>query len=247
MRKFENSREWALAVFEVIMHQYREEWLEKYTIKNGLSTIFLAGAPGAGKTEFLETVLNTENFIVIDIDKYRQYFKGYTGNNAELYQDSSSRVATRIFDYCIKHNLKLIFDGTLTSDIWLKNIKKAVDKCRRIGVVLIYQDPVISYAYTIARQERNERKVSIDAFLKIYYNSIRYTFEIVEKYLDIQFVIASKDKRRQWRQRFFRKKDRFDKYFRVEYNAEVLRNKLCQLNWNTLYNIKCKLWLIKKQ
>lgn len=123
----------------------------------------------------------------------------------------------------------------------MKNIKKALKKNRKIGVALIYQDPVISYAYTIARQERSERKVDIDTFLRIYYSSIRYVFEIVEKHAEIQFVIGSKNKNREWNQVFYRKKDKFDKHFRVEYNQQVLRNKLCQLNGNTLYNIKCKL------
>lgn len=245
MKIFENSKEWAIEVFEMIIQGYVNEWIEKYAITNWLSTIFLAGAPGAGKTEFLETVLDTENFIVIDIDKYRQYFKWYNGRNADLYQDSCSRVATRIFDYCIKNNLKLIFDGTLTSEIWLKNIKKALEKERKMGIVLIYQDPVISYSYTIARQERNERKVDIDTFLRIYYSSIHYVFEVVEKYTEIQFVIGSKNKKREWKQFFYRKKDKFDKHFHVEYNEKALRDKLCQLNGNTLYNIKCKLWLIK--
>ena len=110
-----------------------------------------------------------------------------------------------------------------------------------MGIVLIYQDPVISYSYTIARQERNERKVDIDTFLRIYYSSIHYVFEIVEKYTEIQFVIGSKNKKREWKQFFYRKKDKFDKHFHVEYNEKALRDKLCQLNGNTLYNIKCKL------
>lgn len=227
--KFENSKDWAKALAEHLLQCYEKDWLDKYEIENWLSTIFLAWAPWSWKTEFLETVLNTEKFLVIDIDKYRSYFSWYNWSNADLYQDSSSRVATRIFDYCIKNNLKVIFDWTLTSEIWVKNIKKSIEKNRKIWIVLIYQDPAISYSYTIIRQDKNERKVCLDVFIKIYYNSIKYCFEVIEKYKNIQFIVWSKNKNRKWLQLSFTSKHKFDKYFKVEYNPVTLKEKLLKL------------------
>lgn len=224
-KKFENSKEWAKELANFLIAQY-EQNIKKYKIDHSISTIFLAWAPWAGKTEFLEKILSSECFVVIDIDKYRWYFEGYDGSNAELYQDSSSRVATKIFEYCIKNHLKIIFDGTLTSEIWVKNITKSLDKHRKIWVILIYQDPIISYSYTLARQDRNERKVSIDAFIRIYYNSIKYCFEVTAKHKDISFIIWSKNKNRERKQITFKSKDKFDKHFRVEYNDSALRKKL---------------------
>jgi hypothetical protein len=182
-------------------------------------------------------VLNKENFIIIDIDKYRNYFEWYSWKNAWEYQDCSSRVATKIFDYCIKNDLKIIFDWTLTSNIWLKNVEKALNKDRKIWMVLIYQDPVISFSYTIARQIRNERNVSIETFLRIYFNSIKYCFEIKEKYWDkIHFIIWAKNKLGERRQRIFKEadKNRFDKYFKVWYNEIELKQKLEKLQVSLL-------------
>lgn len=240
--KFRNTKDWAKLLANFLISQYEKDWIDKYKIDKSLSTIFLAWAPWAWKTEFLETVLKYENFMVIDIDKYRDFFEWYNWKNADLYQDSSSRVATKIFDYCIKNDLKVIFDWTLTSEMWIKNIKKSLDKNRKIWVILIYQDPVISYSYTIVRQENNERKVSMDAFLRIYYNSIKYCFQVVEEHKNIQFIIWSKNKNRKRKQMIFHNKDRFDKYFNVEYNSENLKEKLEKLNEKSILQLIQWLW-----
>jgi hypothetical protein len=232
-QKFKNTSEWAKELASFLIQSYINEWIEKYKLQNNnLSTIFIAWAPWAWKTEFVETVLDNKNFIVIDIDKYRNYFEWYNWKNAEEYQDCSSRVATRIFDYCIKNDLKVIFDWTLTSDIWKKNIEKALHKDRKIWIVLIYQDPTISFSYTIARQIKNERKVSTEAFLRIYFNSIKYCFEMKERYWDkIHFVVWAKNKDRKRKQHIFtwNDKENFDKYFKIWYNELELKQKLEKL------------------
>ncbi len=240
--KFQNSKEWAKMLANFLISMYENEKLDKYKLSDWISTIFLAWAPWAWKTEFLETVLVSESFMVIDIDKYRSYFEWYNWKNADLYQDSSSRVATKIFDYCIKKDLKVIFDGTLTSEMWVKNIKKSLDKNRKIWIILIYQDPIISYLYTILRQENNERKVSIEAFLRIYYNSIKYCFEVSQKYKNIEFIIWSKDKNRKRQQMVFTNKDRFDKKFNIEYNSDDLKEKLEKLKEKNILQLIQWLW-----
>ena len=205
--------------------------------------IFVAWAPWAWKSEFINSVLDCTNFIVIDIDEYRKYFDWYNWKNAREYQDCSSRVATKIYDYCIKNNLKVIFDGTLTSNMGIKNIQKWHKKWRKMWIVLIYQDPIISYAFTKARQIQNTRNVDIKTFIKIYYNSILYCFDVIRKYKSIQIVVASKSKNRDWKQNVFTDKSKFDKYYGVEYNSDVLKESLIDLEQNDdlLSNIR-KLW-----
>lgn len=244
--KFEKTNDWAKKAAKFIIEELEKSGIQRYKAIKWLSTILIAWAPWSWKTEFVNTILDTKNFIVIDIDKYREYFIWYTWKNADEYQDCSSRVATKIFDYCIKNNLKVIFDGTLTARIWVKNIEKSKKKNRKIGIVLIYQDPLISYWFTLARQVDNKRNVSIDAFLRIYYNSIQYCFESTSQYTDIQFIVWSKNKQRVWKQFSMSDKTKFDKYFRVDYNADTLRKKLEKLhegdNLLTLIN-----WIWKKK
>ncbi|WP_368267005.1 zeta toxin family protein, partial [Enterococcus sp. RTP21361st1_A6_RTP21361_211029] len=51
------------------------------------TAIFMAGSPGAGKTEATQTLtaLNS-NLCVIDADKFRELFPGYAGNNSDEFQ-----------------------------------------------------------------------------------------------------------------------------------------------------------------
>lgn len=226
--KFENSKEWAKILSEYLISKI-EKQKEKYQVDNYFSSLFVAWASWAWKTEFVSSILDNHHYIIIDIDKYRSFFKWYNWKNAKNYQDACSRVATSIFEYCLKNNLKFIFDWTLSSEMWITNIKKVIKKWRTPNIVLVYQDPMISYYYTKTRQEKDERQVSIESFLRIYYNSIKYCFEI-QKDLKIEFIVASKERKKREKAKFeiykFIDKREFDKIYKIEYNIEKLEKRL---------------------
>lgn len=58
-------------------------------------TIFMAGTPGAGKTEFSITLIETfgGSFIRIDADEIRERMRplGYNGLNADIFQDAANK------------------------------------------------------------------------------------------------------------------------------------------------------------
>ena len=64
---------------------------------------FMAGSPGAGKTEAAQTltVLNS-NLCVIDADKFRVLFPGYVGNNSDEFQRGSSLLVDAALDLVLK-------------------------------------------------------------------------------------------------------------------------------------------------
>lgn len=223
--KFENSKEWAKNLIEFLIVEIEKE-KEKFIVQEEFSSIFVAWAPWAWKTEFVETILNDSNYIIIDIDNYRSYFLWYNWKNAKDYQDSCSRVATWILEYCLKNNLQFIFDGTLSSEMWKNNIKKVLRKNRVPNIILVYQDPMLSYFYTKVRQEKNERSVSQESFIRIYYNSIKYCFEI-KKQFDCNFVVVSKNKERKtYRISEIENKEKFDKDYKISYNINALISNL---------------------
>ena len=56
-------------------------------------SIFMAGSPGAGKTEASKALIEEiggEPIIRIDPDELREYFPGYTGQNSSLFQAGAS-------------------------------------------------------------------------------------------------------------------------------------------------------------
>ena len=225
MKKYDPNVAWASMLAKYLIRQIQERGLEKYKItSDSMATILLSWAPWSWKTEFAQTIENLQNYIIIDIDQYRNFFRGYSHANAWKYQDCCSRVATKIFKFCITNELKVIFDGTLTSDISLQNISHALRKKRSIGIVLMYQDPHLSYLYTKIRMEKNERNVGIDTFIKIYFNSIEFTFQALEKCPSVHFIIASKEQDSTWNiNDNIRDRDTFDNRYHIHYNESRLR------------------------
>jgi UDP-N-acetylglucosamine kinase len=68
---------------------------------------FMAGTPGAGKTEFSKRLI--ENFSVkplrIDTDELREKIPGYTGANSKVVQGAASVALDRILDRVLKDRL----------------------------------------------------------------------------------------------------------------------------------------------
>lgn len=62
-------------------------------------SLFMAGSPGAGKTEASRALANElGDFLIIDPDELRGLIPGYSGNNSWLVQDAVSRIVERILD-----------------------------------------------------------------------------------------------------------------------------------------------------
>ena len=171
--------------------------INKYSIKDtkDISSIFLAGSPGAGKTEFLDTVFKDirDLFIIINIDEYRKLFEWYQWENSSDFQQSSVHVADKILKYCFKNNLNFIFDGTFRN---FNKVEQNLNQCKKYqrscSIVLIYQDPRISFYYTFLRKLKKQRNVPIEVFVDGFYGSIENTFKAKKYFPKVHLLIAHK-------------------------------------------------------
>merc|ERR1712000_651725 len=82
-------------------------------------SVFMAGSPGAGKTEASKALLEQfdSEVIRIDADEYRDEFReqGYTGDNSWLFQPAVSILVEKVYDLVIGQKQSFILDGTLTN------------------------------------------------------------------------------------------------------------------------------------
>src|SRR3989344_4958057 len=83
-------------------------------------SVFMAGSPGAGKTEsslwLIESLSGGGHSVLrIDPDDLRPRFPNYTGKNSSLFQPATSIVADRMQDLAIDQSQNYVFDGTLTN------------------------------------------------------------------------------------------------------------------------------------
>lgn len=77
-------------------------------------TVFMAGAPGVGKTEISKRLIETFQTkpIRIDADEIREICPGYNGANSHIFQSASTTGVHILYDYVLARKLNVILDAT---------------------------------------------------------------------------------------------------------------------------------------
>ncbi len=137
-------------------------------------SVFMAGSPGAGKTESsknLITILKDNHPILrIDPDDLRPKFEEYSGNNSSLFIYSTSIIADRMQDYALSNKQSFVFDGTFSNlDRSRENIKRSLKKERFVQILYVYQEPLQAWNFVKAREIKDGRKVPKEAFIEQYF------------------------------------------------------------------------------
>lgn len=149
--------------------------------KEGRVSVFMSGAPGAGKTEFSKCLLNnvfgfnTKLIVRIDPDEIRVKIPMYIQGKAELFNKATNKGVEILIDHCFdrRKNKSFLLDGTLSNyDIARKNIDRALSKNRNIVVYYVYRDPVISWEFTQKREKTEGRNIPKESFIEQYFGSI---------------------------------------------------------------------------
>lgn len=179
--KFPTTPEWIEQASQYIISQITKDFkkltFDPIRFPDEVTAIFMAGAPGSGKTEFIESVLKYFDFFFIDIDSYRGLFDGYRGDNAWEYQQAMSKVVNRVMEYCMENNIRFILDGTFKSGRHsLGNIRECKRHGRNVDIYFIYQNPYISYLYTFLREINEERNIEVPKFVDCFYKSINNVY-----------------------------------------------------------------------
>ncbi len=129
---------------------------------------FMAGIPGAGKTEFVEGLQGSlqRKHIVIEHDKLVEYIDGYKPEDYYNFRKAGSVLVTKLFKYCLEKGYSFIFDGTLSHDNGYKNIKKALDHGYSVVVIYIHQDIVSAWKLTQDRELVKKRSIERNGFIE---------------------------------------------------------------------------------
>lgn len=235
MKKFHKDDDWIKQLFEYLKW---EIWnLDDYKIVNSnyISAIFLAWAPWAWKTEFLDTIFTElkENFIIIDIDKYRDFFIWYNWDNSSEYQNASVKVADKILKYCFKNQLNFIFDWTFRN---FNKVSQNFNQCKKYHrkslITFIYQEPRISFYYTFLRKLDKKRNVPIEVFIDWFYDSIFNVFKAIKIFTDVDLIIAHKK---------YNPLNKNQSKFLIDYKTKTIKK------FTTKYKISYENWLFKNK
>lgn len=155
------------------LKQNKSLFIKEYTKDGSVNSkdppisLFMAGSPGAGKTEFSRRLV--ENFnnkpIIIDADEIRKFFPEYRGDNAHIFQDAANKGVNLLYDHALDHDLNMILDGTFAYGGAMENINRSLSKGRKVFIYYIYQDPEIAWMFTQKREALEHRKVTVGLFI----------------------------------------------------------------------------------
>ncbi|MEK7102828.1 MAG: zeta toxin family protein [Patescibacteria group bacterium] len=132
------------------------------------SSYFMAGSPGAGKTEFsvrLIERLPDNTPVRIDADEIRAMLPGYTGGNAHIFQRACSTGVSKLFEHVLHQKLNAMLDGTFAHQRAMENIQRSLSRGRQVVIYYIFQDPIVAWQFTQAREEKEGRRILKDTFI----------------------------------------------------------------------------------
>jgi predicted ABC-type ATPase len=149
-------------------------------------SVFMAGSPGAGKTEAsIELIekLDGPPIIRIDLDELRAELPGYTGQNAYLFQKGAAVLLDRIHDLALDQGQSFLLDGTFARyDIARRNIERSLKRKRYVQILYVYQEPLMAWQFVRAREASEGRRVLPELFVEQYFAAREVVNRIKEEF-----------------------------------------------------------------
>lgn len=200
-----------------------------YPKENNPVSIFMAGSPGAGKTEFSKRFLevNKLNMVRIDADDVKEFIPQYDGKNSSYVQGASSLGVEKLYDYVLKTKKSTILDGTFAYyEKAKKNIERSISHGRYVSIFYIYQDPFVAWKFTKAREALEGRKVPKNIFV----NSLFQAKENVNKIKlefgkDVHLTVIIKNFQNTTEETYL-EVGNVDQYVTINYSKSVLLDSL---------------------
>lgn len=192
-------------------------------------SIFMAGSPGAGKTEAsLELIREVGGaFLRIDPDELRSTFAAYTGDNSWLFQPAVSVLVERILDTALKQKQSYLLDGTLTNyEKARENMERSLRRDRVVQVLYVYQEPQQAWEFVQAREATEGRRIESETFIRQYFeargvvNRLKMEFG---KAIEVDLLLKNNDGSRRAYQANI---DRIDNHVPEKYDSQALRTLL---------------------
>lgn len=174
---------------------HAKEIVEKFagsypSVEGRARSIFMAGSPGAGKTEFSRRLVSIlkergEIFVRIDPDEIREFLPMYLQGRAELFNLAVSIAVEKIHHHVLEQNKNFLLDGTSARLEKLKeNIQRSLKRDRFITIEYVYQDPLVAWDFTLKREAAEGRNIPKEAFIEQFFAAYENVGEIKNEFGD---------------------------------------------------------------
>ena len=210
--------------------------LENYPPSEKPFTIFMAGSPGAGKTEFSKsfnpdlyqfTKDQKTKFVRIDADEIRHLIPQFSGKNSSEIQRAASKGVFILFDHVQHSSQNAIVDGTFANfKISYDNVKRALGRNRSVGIFYLYQGPKTAWEFTKKRDKVEGRNISKKVFINAFFKAKENVNKIKKIFKDkivLDLIIKNFENKVA---SYHINISRVDGYLKKEYNTGQLRSLL---------------------
>ena len=145
--------------------------LDRHSPDQKPGSIFMAGSPGAGKTEFSKNLIKElgDGVVRIDPDEVRALLPQYNGKNASLFQSPVNIGVDDLFFFALKNRQNFILDGTLAFfEKARNNILKCLETREYVEIYYLFQDPSIAWKFTQDREVEEGRRIDKEVFIRAF-------------------------------------------------------------------------------
>ena len=195
-------------------------------------SVFMAGSPGAGKTESSKNLIkkfskNDGKILRIDPDDLRSSIPGYTGDNSYLFHGAVSIIVSKIHDFALKNKQSFVFDGTFSRlEIARENIQRSLKRGRFVQIFYVYQDPLQAWNFVQKRELQEGRRIEKDHFIRQYF-AARDNVNLLKKEFGDQIQVDLLVKNIDGSDQYYKENiDIVDNYVKERYTTSTLESML---------------------
>lgn len=194
-------------------------------------SIFMAGSPGAGKTETARSIVKDSNIPIvhIDADAIRTLIPGFTGKNASVFQKAATVGVDKLYDHVLKHRQSVLMDTTFTPYTMAKdNVERSVRKGRQVIILYVYQKPDLAWKFTKDRELVEGRIIPREAFIRQFLEAPRCVDRILGEFHDhVAVFVIRKDLAPRAKQQYFERVRTITEKIKIPYSEGDLRRLIC--------------------
>lgn len=187
-------------------------------------SVFMAGSPGAGKTEASQALAERFGRVLrIDPDEIRMRFPEYNGSNAWIFQSATTKIVEKVVDRAFDQDQSFILDGTLSNlAVAERNVGRSLRAGRYVQLVYVFQEPVQAWGFVRDRERVEGRCAPKEQFIEQYFASRKVVNRLKQEFgggIALDVLIKNLDGSNR---KYFRNVDSVDPHIRERYDLASL-------------------------
>lgn len=195
--------------------------------------IIMAGLPGAGKTEFLESIVEDQKasgmppFLRIDLDEIVSVYPSYTPKDYYKFRNQGNLILAKTIDEGRRSRLNMLIDGTFSglSGASVDGIGLLLHAGYKVRLVYMYDNAETAWSYTQKREQETGRGIELEGFKRAANNlvdNIKKAFTLYSESDNFSINVVVQKKLRDKSYNIITQKKEVEKAIQLSYNVDTI-------------------------